>query len=135
MDVDGLKRINDSHGHQAGERVLMQVAMSLRRSIRSVDTAARIGGDEFCVLAPEQDAASAVALAERLAAAAGEEVATPDEPPVSLSIGAASCPEHGADAETLIDVADRAMYRAKAAGESVALGEPRAAETAEEAKT
>jgi diguanylate cyclase (GGDEF)-like protein len=134
MDVDGLKRINDSHGHQAGDRVLMQVAMSLRRSIRSVDTAARIGGDEFCVLAPEQDARSAVALAERLAAAAGEEVATPDEPPVSLSIGAASCPEHGADAETLIDVADRAMYKAKAAGDNVALGEPREAEAAEEAK-
>ena len=56
MDVDGLKRINDSHGHQAGDRVLMQVAMSVRRSIRSVDIAARIGGDEFCVLAPEQDA-------------------------------------------------------------------------------
>ena len=51
MDIDGLKRINDSHGHPAGDRVLMQVGMSLRRSIRSVDTAARIGGDEFCVLA------------------------------------------------------------------------------------
>jgi two-component system cell cycle response regulator len=111
------------------------VAMSIRRSIRSVDTAARIGGDEFCVLAPEGDAASAAALGERLAAATGEEVATPDEPPVSLSIGAAACPEHGADAETLIDVADRAMYKAKAAGDSVALGEPRDAEAAEEAKT
>ena len=51
MDIDGLKRINDAHGHPAGDRVLMQVAMSLRRSIRTVDTAARIGGDEFCVLA------------------------------------------------------------------------------------
>jgi diguanylate cyclase (GGDEF)-like protein len=135
MDVNGLKRINDSHGHQAGDRVLMQVAMSIRRSIRSVDTAARIGGDEFCVLAPEGDAASTAALGERLAAATGEEVATPDEPPVSLSIGAAACPEHGADAETLIDVADRAMYKAKAAGDNVALGEARDAEAAEEAKT
>ncbi len=56
MDIDGLKRINDAHGHQAGDRVLMQVAMSLRRSIRTVDVAARLGGDEFCVLAPEQEA-------------------------------------------------------------------------------
>ena len=118
MDVDGLKRINDSHGHQAGDRVLVQVAMAVRRSIRTVDIAGRIGGDEFCVLAPEQDAANALKLGERLNAAAAEEVATPDEPPVGLSIGVVSCPEHGTDAEALIDVADKAMYRAKAAGEA-----------------
>ena len=123
MDVDGLKRINDAHGHQAGDRVLMQVAMSLRRAIRSVDTPARLGGDEFCVLAPQQDAAGGTLLAERLSAAVKEEVATPDEPPVSLSIGVVGCPEHGEDAETLVDIADRAMYRAKAGGEQVALGE------------
>jgi diguanylate cyclase (GGDEF)-like protein len=123
MDVDGLKRINDAHGHQAGDRVLMQVAMSLRRAIRSVDTPARLGGDEFCVLAPEQDAKGGTLLAERLSAAVKEEVATPDEPPVSMSIGVVGCPEHGEDAETLVDIADRAMYRAKAGGEQVALGE------------
>ena len=134
MDVDGLKRINDSHGHAAGDRVLMQVAMALRRSIRSVDVAARLGGDEFCVLAPEQESEAATTLAERLAAAVQEEVPTPDDPPVSLSIGVVSCPRHGGDAETLIDGADRAMYRAKAAGDSVAVGEPPPAEVAEEAQ-
>ena len=123
MDVDGLKRINDAHGHAAGDRVLMQVAMSLRRAIRTVDTPARLGGDEFCVLAPQQDAKGGRQLAERLSAAVREEVATPDEPPVSLSIGVVGCPEHGEDAETLVDIADRAMYRAKAGGEQVALGE------------
>ena len=81
MDIDGLKRINDSHGHPAGDRVLMQVGMSLRRSIRSVDTAARIGGDEFCVLLPEQDLKSAAKLAARLATAIEEEVAAPGDPP------------------------------------------------------
>jgi diguanylate cyclase (GGDEF)-like protein len=135
MDIDGLKRINDSHGHPAGDRVLMQVAMSLQRSIRSVDVAARLGGDEFCVLAPEQEPEAATTLAERLATAVREEVATPDDPPVSMSIGVAACPSHGDDAETLIDAADRAMYRAKAAGESVALGEPPSAEVAEEANS
>jgi diguanylate cyclase (GGDEF)-like protein len=136
MDIDGLKRVNDAHGHQAGDRVLMQVAMALRRSIRSVDVAARLGGDEFCVLAPEQESEAATTLAERLATAVQEEVASPDEPPVSLSIGVVSCPRHGGDAEALIDIADRAMYRAKAAGDSVALGEPPpATEVAEEAKT
>ena len=135
MDVDGLKRINDSHGHQAGDRVLMQVAMSVGRSIRTVDIAARIGGDEFCVLAPEQDAANTLKLGERLNAAVAEEVATPDDPPVGLSIGAVSCPEHGTEAEVLIDIADKAMYKAKAAGEGVALGEPEEKDVAEEAKT
>jgi diguanylate cyclase (GGDEF)-like protein len=123
MDIDGLKRINDAHGHQAGDRVLMQVAMSLQRSVRNVDTVARLGGDEFCVLAPEQDSEHAVMLAERLASAAQDEVVTPDEPPITLSIGVAGCPEHGADPEVLVDVADRAMYKAKAAGERVAVGE------------
>jgi diguanylate cyclase (GGDEF)-like protein len=135
MDVDGLKRVNDAHGHTAGDRVLMQLAMSLRRSIRSVDTPARLGGDEFCVLAPHQDSKGAAILAERLAAAVREEVATPDEPPVSLSIGVVGCPEHGQDAETLVDVADRAMYRAKAAGEPIAMGEVEDPAVAEEAKT
>ena len=137
MDIDGLKRINDSHGHQAGDRVLMQVAMSLRRSIRSVDTAARIGGDEFCVLLPQQDLKSAAKLAARLATAVEEEVATPGDPPVTMSIGVAASPEHGDDAEALIDTADRAMYRAKAAGEGIALGDPPGTQgvTAEEATT
>jgi diguanylate cyclase (GGDEF)-like protein len=137
MDIDGLKRINDSHGHQAGDRVLMQVGMSLRRSIRSVDTAARIGGDEFCVLLPQQELKSAAKLAARLATAIEEEVAAPGEPSVSVSIGVASSPEHGDDPETLVDTADRAMYRAKAAGEGIALGDPPGTHgvTAEEATT
>jgi diguanylate cyclase (GGDEF)-like protein len=135
MDVDGLKRINDAHGHTAGDRILMQLAMALRRSIRSVDTPARLGGDEFCVLAPQQDAQGAAILAERLAAAVRDEVATPDDPPVSLSVGVVGCPEHGQDAETLVDVADRAMYRAKAAGEPIAMGEVEDSPVAERAKT
>jgi diguanylate cyclase (GGDEF)-like protein len=132
MDIDGLKRVNDSHGHQAGDRLLMQVAMALRRSIRSVDVAARLGGDEFCVLAPEQEAAAAALLAERLATAVTDELSVPADPPVGLSIGVVSCPEHGEDAEALIDAADRAMYRAKAAGENIAVGEPAEADVAEE---
>jgi diguanylate cyclase (GGDEF)-like protein len=106
--------------------------MALQRSIRSVDVAARLGGDEFCVLAPEQESAAAVLLAERLANAVADEVSIPADPPVGLSIGVVSCPEHGEDAEALIDAADRAMYRAKAAGENVALAEAGETEVAEE---
>ena len=124
LDVDGLKRVNDSNGHQAGDRVLMQVAMSIRRSIRGVDTAARLGGDEFCVLAPNQQAAAAEVLGERLATAIEQEVTTPDGPAVGISIGVVSCPEHGEEPEQLMEMADRAMYRAKAGGDSVEVGVP-----------
>jgi diguanylate cyclase (GGDEF)-like protein len=134
MDIDGLKRINDAHGHAAGDRVLLQVAMSIRRSIRSVDTPARLGGDEFCVLAPNQDAGHARTLGQRLAAAITEQAGAPETPPIGISIGVVSCPEHGEEAEVLMDLADRAMYRAKASGESVALAEAADVAVAEEAK-
>ena len=134
LDIDGLKRVNDSHGHQAGDRVLMQVAMSMRRSIRNVDTAARLGGDEFCVLAPNQQAAAAQVLAERLAVAVEQEVTTPDGPAVGISIGVVSCPEHGEEPEQLMEMADRAMYRAKAGGDSVEVGAPDEPEVAEASK-
>lgn len=135
MDVDGLKRINEAHGRPAGNRVLMHVGMALRRSIRSVDVAARFGGDEFCVLALQQTPEAARTLAERLVTAVGEEVTSPGEPPVSVTVGVAACPSDGRDAEALIDTADRAMYRAKATGASVAVGTPASAEVAEEAKS
>lgn len=122
LDLDGLKRVNDGHGHAAGDRVLMQVALALRRTIRDVDTAARIGGDEFCVLAPEQDADSAAILAGRLAEAVEEEEAAPDMPPAGISIGVVSCPAHGDDAEVLMAAADRAMYHAKGTGGRVTVG-------------
>jgi diguanylate cyclase (GGDEF)-like protein len=134
LDIDGLRRINDSHGHQAGDRVLMRVAMSVRRAIRSVDLAARLGGDEFCVLAPVQDAQGAGVIAERLAAAVSGEVSAPGEPPVGVSVGVAACPEHGEEAEGLVETADRAMYVAKAAGELVALGSVHGGPFAEHAK-
>ena len=137
LDIDGLKRVNDAHGHAAGDRVLMQVAMAVRRATRSVDTGARLGGDEFCVLAPAQTLKSAAVLAERMSASLGDEVVVgPDEPPVGSSIGVAACPEHGTDPEPLIEAADRAMYVAKASGGRVSLAvaaEP--GPVAEEAKT
>ena len=123
IDVDGLKRVNDGQGHQAGDRVLVQVGLAMRRTIRAVDTPARIGGDEFCVLAPSQTAEAARPLAERLAAAVAGETAGDDaDPGVGASIGVVSCPEHGDDAEALLDAADQAMYRAKAIGRAGGAG-------------
>ena len=131
LDIDGLKRVNDAFGHAAGDRVLMQVALALRRSIRAVDTAARLGGDEFCVLAVHQTSKGAEILGERLAAAVEADTEAPEGAAVSVSIGVVSCPEHGDEGERLLDTADRAMYRAKAAGERVAVGAPDEPELAE----
>ena len=136
MDIDGLKRVNDSQGHQAGDRVLMQVAMALRRSIRTRRRGGAAGrrrvlraGARAGVRPPRRCWASGCA------SAVVDEVSIGADPPVGLSIGVVSCPEHGQDAEALIDAADRAMYRAKAAGENVALGEPAAAEEVAEEST
>jgi diguanylate cyclase (GGDEF)-like protein len=118
MDIDGLKRINDSHGHQAGDRVLMQVAMSLRRSIRSVDTAARIGGDEFCVLLQDiADPREAAAVAQKLIHELGKSYRIDRHEVLSgASIGIACVPQDGQDVATLMRLSDAAMYRAKQAG-------------------
>ena len=118
LDVDGLKRVNDAHGHAAGDRLLKQVAAALERSLRSVDVAVRLGGDEFCVLAVDQTAEPARVLALRVA----EEVArleAPDGMRPSVSIGVVSCPLHGRVPERLLELADEAMYRAKAAAVAV----------------
>jgi diguanylate cyclase (GGDEF)-like protein len=130
LDIDGLKRVNDAHGHAAGDRVLMEVAMAVRRTVRAVDTPARMGGDEFAILAPHQTSEPALTLGHRLAAAVGE-VEAAGKTPVGVSIGVVSCPEHGAVAEQLLDIADRAMYRAKASGDRVAVGVPDEAALAE----
>ncbi len=128
LDVDGLKRVNQGGGHQAGDRVLVQVGLALRRTIRAVDTPARIGGDEFCVLAPNQTAEGARPLAERLAEAVAAETGAADgDRGVGVSVGVVSSPEHGDELEVLLDRADQAMYRAKAAGEPVALAQADAA--------
>ena len=122
LDVDGLKRVNDSKGHQAGDRALVQVATAMRRTRRTTDTAARIGGDEFCVLATNQNASAAEPLAQRIVDAVDAE--TGSDSPIGISIGVVSCPEHGDDTDALLEMADQAMYRAKAGGLKVALGDP-----------
>jgi diguanylate cyclase (GGDEF)-like protein len=121
VDIDGLKRINDAYGSGAGDSALMGVATALGETIRTVDTPIRMGGDEFCVLLPHQTASRAKVLADRLAHAI-EQVETPASQPLRVAIGVVSCPQHAVDAEDLLGLADGAMYRAKAAGESVAVG-------------
>jgi diguanylate cyclase (GGDEF)-like protein len=121
VDVDGLGRINDAYGSAAGDRTLVDVATALGETIRAVDTPIRLGGDEFCVLLPNQTAMRARALAERIAEAV-RSVDSPGGGPLAVAIGVVSAPQHGTDADRLLELADGAMYRAKAAGERVAVG-------------
>jgi diguanylate cyclase (GGDEF)-like protein len=122
VDIDGLKRINDAYGSAAGDRALVDVATALGEAIRTVDTPVRLTGDEFCILLPNQTATRARALAERISAAI-EAVDGPGSQSLSVAVGVVSCPQHSTDPEELMALADAAMYRAKAAGEPVAIGE------------
>jgi diguanylate cyclase (GGDEF)-like protein len=122
LDIDGLKRINDAYGAAAGDRTLSAVATALSETTRSVDTPIRMGGDEFCVLLPHQTASRARAMADRLVASI-ERVDSPTPQALRVSVGVVSCPQHATDGEDLLALADGAMYRAKAAGESVAVPE------------
>jgi diguanylate cyclase (GGDEF)-like protein len=122
IDIDGLGRINDAYGSAAGDRALVDVATALGECIRTVDTPVRLGGDEFCVLLPNQTAVRARTLAERIAAAI-EAVEGPGGHTLAVTVGVVSCPQHATAGDDLLTLADAAMYRAKAAGESVAVGE------------
>jgi diguanylate cyclase (GGDEF)-like protein len=122
VDIDGLKRINDAYGSAAGDRALVDVATALGETIRTVDVPVRLEGDEFCILLPNQTATRARSLAERIAAAI-ETVEGPGGQSLGVAIGVVSCPQHSTDPQELLALADAAMYRAKAAGEPVAVGE------------
>ena len=115
LDLDGFKPINDTHGHAAGDQVLVWVGQTLRRVARESDFVARLGGDEFAVLQRGIDHYDqAVALAQRLADALSQPWTLGKlRVQVGASIGIALYPEHGMEADALLDAADQAMYLAK----------------------
>jgi diguanylate cyclase (GGDEF)-like protein len=123
IDLDDFKPVNDTHGHKAGDEVLRLTADRLKGCLRVTDTVARFGGDEFVVIA-ECDAATAdvgaVAIkvleaVSRPIPALWSRVGTPDVQ-ISCSIGASQCPRDSEDPDTLIRLADAAMYQAKQTG-------------------
>ncbi|MGH9453644.1 MAG: GGDEF domain-containing response regulator [Terriglobia bacterium] len=119
-DLDHFKRVNDNHGHLAGDEVLRQVSAHLRAEVRSYDAVGRYGGEEFLMVLPGCDAVIASRRAESLRVViAGNPVAISEnfKIPVSLSLGIATTAELGImDAETLLRQADEALYRAKGMG-------------------
>jgi two-component system cell cycle response regulator len=119
IDIDNFKQINDTHGHLVGDRVLKQLANLLKREQRSVDIVARYGGEEFVVLLPETTSAESRNFAERiLRRVATHDFGEPGHPVrVTISIGIASYPdERVSDGESLLQLADTHLYRAKSDG-------------------
>ena len=110
FDLNGMKRINDSYGHLAGNRALCRLADIFRSSCRSIDTAARYGGDEFAMILPETTAKEADAVGRRICEHLTSDL---EEPLLSVCVGIAVYPEDGITIETLLQAADRALYKMK----------------------
>lgn len=119
LDLDLFKSVNDTYGHQRGDAVLVEIAARVRSQVRDVDTVARYGGEEVVVILPETDEAGAMHAAERICDAVRRRpFGEPGEGAVevTVSIGAAVFPTHGASSSTLLRRADEALYDAKDAG-------------------
>lgn len=132
LDIDKFKSVNDTYGHQQGDKVLIEVARVLRRMSRDVDLPARYGGEEMAVVLPQTDLIGAEQQAERIRAALeGMNIQRLDgggRLPVTASFGVASFPSEAGDKTALIAAADAALYRAKRGGRNrVERAEPAAA--------
>jgi len=111
LDLDGFKLLNDRFGHPTGDDLLRDVAIALKRAVRDQDTVARIGGDEFCVLAPETDDPGTDRLISRINAAVARVTAGVDA--LGVSAGAAAFPDDGTKLEAILAAADDRLYDAK----------------------
>ena len=110
LDLDGLKKINDAHGHIVGSRALCRLADMLRLYSREMDTAGRYGGDEFVLILPETDLEAARLVAQRISKRLAEDG---EEPKISVSIGTAIYPDDGETVNEILGAADRDLYREK----------------------
>lgn len=113
-DLDNFKQINDQYGHLEGNKALKVVATALRANCREYDYVARMGGDEFVVVLPGLDAENATLRSDHIRKMVLEEARLQTGLELSVSIGSATYPHGGADAEDLLSSADRLMYKAKA---------------------
>ncbi|MCE4557788.1 GGDEF domain-containing protein [Roseateles cellulosilyticus] len=128
LDIDHFKAVNDTYGHAAGDRVIRAVADTIAQTVRPMDVAARVGGEEFAVILPSCASHVGLAVAERLrerVAALGVEVAPGQMIRVTMSLGGAFAPQWVRSSPLLwTERADRQLYRAKAEGRNRACLEP-----------
>ena len=125
FDIDFFKRVNDTHGHAVGDAVLQELANRVSGKLRSFDTVARMGGEEFVIVMPDTNVTIACAVAERLR----QDIETTGftapglaaKLPITISIGVATALESGDTSEAILKRADDALYRAKAAGRNLAV--------------
>jgi diguanylate cyclase (GGDEF)-like protein/PAS domain S-box-containing protein len=116
LDADHFKQVNDTAGHGAGDRLLVEVAEALRARLRGTDVIARFGGDEFAILLPRADRAAAEAVARSLVGTVRDDTHT-DGAPVTISVGVAMVDAAAlASPQALVTAADGAMYAAKRSG-------------------
>ena len=120
VDLDRFKSINDTYGHDAGDRALETISNFLKKNIRDVDAIARYGGEEFVMMVPDADKDAAFGLAERLREELSK-VKLDNMPPITVSLGIATFPTDGTEVEDLIKKADAAMYAAKRAGRNTSV--------------
>ena len=122
-DVDWFKNYNDANGHAVGDQCLKKVAEVFMKNAREVDIAARYGGEEFAVILPETSLEGALQLAERLRVKLEEEIipfeALQPDGAVTLSLGVASYPGDAIDSQSLLEAADKALYKAKENGRNM----------------
>ncbi len=125
IDLDRFKEINDSLGHGVGDQVLQIIAQRLQACLRKMDTVARLGGDEFAIACPDIDGEQLDTLLEKITAQITQAICLNNQNLyVGASIGVALCPEHGRDADTLLQHADIAMYSAKRGRQDYAFFDP-----------
>lgn len=120
MDLDGLKKVNDSFGHGCGDAILQAIAGVLRETVRDQDAVARIGGDEFCILLPDTGLSEAATVAERLRSQIDEMILQYRGQSVRVfaSLGVSSSEECGLSWQKLLEQSDIALYRAKREGKN-----------------
>jgi len=118
LDIDHFKKINDTYGHLVGDAVLREVARLIQENMREIDFIARFGGEEFVAILPETDKAGAIMVAERISSRISRRrINVFDEAiNVSISIGVASFPQSTIHSDVLIEIADKALYKAKVSG-------------------
>ncbi|MDW7652307.1 MAG: diguanylate cyclase [Bacillota bacterium] len=118
IDIDNFKEINDTFGHLPGDEILVALAELIRQNVRDIDICIRYGGEEFLVILPETNLEGTVAVAEKIRRIVEEKSfkAGSEKLRITVSIGIAVYPQHAAEKNELIRLADEALYRAKQAG-------------------